>query len=423
MKKTTLIALLWMSACPMLAPASDLIVSRSTLVHGNTSASPDFGGSSNGNLSGRTNVSKVNIHTLLYPGHTTKVLAHYLPWWGPNTRGIDVRYRSDNPKQIRLTFYDMMSRGIDGVVVDWYGKQDFVETAWSNSIPILGEFPSLSFSIMVDNGVYKFHHCPGCDLTQTILYHVRSLSEKYLSHPQYLHYDGRPVVFEFGMDAVGEADWSKIQSAFPQILWIHIHKQGFDLNESGGAFAWIDAPHKNSLMGNNPMSRLNDFYRYAHTERSKLTVGAVYKGFDDSLAPWGKTNPKYIDQSCGKTWLRSFDFINMQYNDKVQLPFVQLLTWNDYEEGTALETGIDNCVSLSARRSGQTIRIRLRYASTIDHIVLLRQESIEYFREVGSYSTGTTTIPLPPDRTGTYYVQAIGKPFFRNTISNAVVVP
>lgn len=88
----------------------------------NTSASHDFKGSSNGLLGGTSSISKIDVHTLLYPGSTTQVLAHYLPWWGPDPRGVDVGYRSDDPHQAFRTFADMRSRGIDGVIVDWYGE-------------------------------------------------------------------------------------------------------------------------------------------------------------------------------------------------------------------------------------------------------------------------------------------------------------
>ena len=40
------------------------------------------------------------------------------------------------------------------------------------------------------------------------------------------------------------------------------------------------------------------------------------------------------------------------YNSGKQLPALQLVTWNDYEEGTEIESGIDNCFSLSASVSG-----------------------------------------------------------------------
>lgn len=47
----------------------------------NTSAADSFAGQSDGNL-GANNVSKLNVHSLLYPGSTTKVLAQMLLWFG-----------------------------------------------------------------------------------------------------------------------------------------------------------------------------------------------------------------------------------------------------------------------------------------------------------------------------------------------------
>ncbi len=172
----------------------------------NTSGSVRFKGSSNGNLPGTNSISKVHVHSMLYPGSMTRVLAHYLPWWSPDPRGLDVGYRSDDPPQARRTFADMRSHGVDGLIVDWYGEGHFVDKAWKASMPVLAEYPALTFSIMIDSGTFKFNACKDCDLTQTILHHLDYAVEHYLSSRQYLRYNGRPVVFEFGMEAVGTAD-------------------------------------------------------------------------------------------------------------------------------------------------------------------------------------------------------------------------
>src|SRR5438270_13846925 len=85
----------------------------------NTSAANAFVNQSNGNL-GANNVSKVNVHSLLYSGATTKILAHLLLWFGkPNH--MNVGYDSTDPAQVKRQIEDMISRGIDGVIVDWYG--------------------------------------------------------------------------------------------------------------------------------------------------------------------------------------------------------------------------------------------------------------------------------------------------------------
>ena len=38
-----------------------------------------------------------------------------------------------------------------------------------------------------------------------------------------------------------------------------------------------------------------------------------------------------------------------------QLAWFQLVTWNDYEEATEIETGIDNCVTVAAAVSGKAL--------------------------------------------------------------------
>ena len=47
--------------------------------------------------------------------------------------------------------------------------------------------------------------------------------------------------------------------------------------------------------------------------------------------------------------------INGLYNSGKQLPALQLVTWNDYEEGTEIESGISNCLTISASVSQATL--------------------------------------------------------------------
>jgi hypothetical protein len=61
----------------------------------NTSTANSFGGQSNGNP-GPGNVSKVDTHSLLYAGATTKIYAHVMPWWGSSSH-TDIGYNSNDP--------------------------------------------------------------------------------------------------------------------------------------------------------------------------------------------------------------------------------------------------------------------------------------------------------------------------------------
>ena len=152
---------------------------------------------------------------------------------------------------------------------------------------------------MIDAGTLKWNRCINCDLSQTILYHIDYGSKTYLSCPQYLRFNGKPVVFEFGMEGTGKADWHRIQAAHPEILWIHTHRNGFNIDNSAGAFLWIDPPPNPVRLTAADTSQLENFYLYARNKATKIAVGGVSKGFDDSLAGWANFKPRYLPQSCG----------------------------------------------------------------------------------------------------------------------------
>ncbi|KML59640.1 hypothetical protein VL15_10585 [Burkholderia cepacia] len=397
-----------------------------TIAPANTSGSRDFKGSSNGLLAGTSSVSKIDVHTLLYPGSTTRVLAHYLPWWGPDPRGVNVGYRSDDPRQAYRTFADMQSRGIDGVIVDWYGQGHFVDTAWQASMPELAKFPGMTFSIMIDSGSFRFNACHGCDLTETILNNLAYISREYFTSTQYMRYDGHPVVSEFGMDAAGKADWARIHAAYPDIYWIHTLAPGFDLPYSKGAYVWAQP---SSWTAPQPAGTRHDllyrerFYNIARNQPpGMITVGGVWSGFDDTKASWGAAAPRLLSPACGRTWLDTFKSINERYSVRQQLPFVQLITWNDYEEGSALETGIASCTEIDAQPLGSSVTVRITHPDTVDHLELYEQLGASSFRLVGRYPSDATSIALPETRAGTYFIKAVGKPFIQNVVSAAIVV-
>src|SRR5437588_8654074 len=86
---------------------------------------------SNGNNHTDLNISTVNIRTLT-GSFNGKIYAHVVPWFNPNSsshlyNGSD----SSDPAVIDRQIDAMMSRGIDGVIIDWYGdaSDNFVDKA------------------------------------------------------------------------------------------------------------------------------------------------------------------------------------------------------------------------------------------------------------------------------------------------------
>jgi hypothetical protein len=417
------------SAILFFASHAESQTAQSVLMPPNTSASPTFVGLSNGTLAGSHNVSKVNVHTLLYPGNTTKVLVHYLPWWNgsPRSNGLTTGYRSNDPTYINKIFTDLTSRGVDGVVVDWYGQTDFTDVAWQASMPVLAKFPKLSFSIMIDAGSIRNHACAGCDINGTILYNLDYMEQKYFPSSQYVKYNGYAVVTEFAITSLPGVDWARIQAAHPEIYWVHLDNavatSGFDITSSAGSFLWIDPPPAAPKATTASMAQPNYFYTHALTEPAKVAFGAAFSGFNNSLASWNGGTPQAIPQTCGATWLSTFSTVNKYYSASKQLPFLQLVTWDDYEEGTALEPGIDNCATVAATVSNdkREINVNLTHVSTVDHLELYSQSSTGALNLTNTFPATMVNIPIS-GYTGTFFLKAVGKPFIKNVLSSPIVV-
>ena len=50
-----------------------------------------------------------------------------------------------------------------------------------------------------------------------------------------------------------------------------------------------------------------------------------------------------MSSRCGKTFDDTLRLFRRYYNEQRPLPFLMIETWNDYEEGTAIENGVDTC--------------------------------------------------------------------------------
>jgi len=108
-----------------------------------------------------------------------------------------------------------------------------------------------------------------------------------------------------------------------------------------------------------------------------------------------------------------------------QLPYLQLVTWNDYEEGTEMESGIDNCFSLNASLSGSTLEWTINGdESTIDHYAVYASPDGNTLQQIAQVQPGTYSVNLcsagVPTGTTQVFVQAVGKPSMANRMPGPV---
>jgi len=74
---------------------------------------------------------------------------------------------------------------------------------------------------------------------------------------------------------------------------------------------------------------------------NKIAVGAARPGFNDSKASWSQD--RKMDGRCGRTFYDTLRLFRRYYDAQHPLSFLMIETWNDYEEGTAIEKGVDTC--------------------------------------------------------------------------------
>jgi hypothetical protein len=385
----------------------------------NTSTAKTFVAQSNGNP-GPANVSKLDVHSLLYSGADTKIYAHLMLWFGGSNH-MNVGYNSNDAAQVHRQVNDMVSRGINGVIIDWYGPNNSIDSATKLVMAEAEKHPGFTFAIMVDQGAIKWDSCPGCSPQDALINQLQYIEQTYFPSRAYMTTQGRPVVTNFNIDLSYSVDWNAVNSALStKPAFLFQNNDGFAHALSTGSYSWVIPTTSDYGMG-----YLTSFYKAGLPFTNEQTMGATYKGFNDTLASWGLN--RVMGQQCGQTWLQTFSEINGLYNSGKQLPSLQLVTWNDYEEGTEIESGIGNCFTVSASASGNTLRWSIRgNENTIDHYLPYISTDGQNLMPLAQASPGTNSVNLCsyalPNGNYTAYVQAVGKPSITNQISGAVKI-
>src|SRR5260370_28527277 len=100
--------------------AGNYVVPTTTLTAqsaNNTSAVNSFASQTNGN-SGAGNISKVDVHSLLYSGATTKVYAHLMVWFAGSNH-MNVGYSSTHPAHLPSQVNHKIRPSINRLVIQW----------------------------------------------------------------------------------------------------------------------------------------------------------------------------------------------------------------------------------------------------------------------------------------------------------------
>jgi hypothetical protein len=280
------------------------------------------------------------------PG-SPKVLADYQPWFG-DPQHIDVGYSSQDPNVLRKQIESARNMGIYAFVVDWYGpRQPFLDRSTALLQRIASE-QHFHVALMYDETQDDNGHATDDAMEAMDLAYKKYIGPGAPGRDAYLLYQGRPVIFVFPKR--GHTDWNQVRQQVDQwesspILLYEDDPPTQFAKAFNGEYAWVYPGSKGWTPDGQAWGEdyLRNFYSKMRKRPDEITVGGLWPGFNDTKASWSLN--RHIDPRCGETFEDTLRMFEENDDSSHPIPFVLIATWNDYEEGTAIERGIPHCGS------------------------------------------------------------------------------
>jgi hypothetical protein len=302
-----------------------------------------IGCSSNGGRS--ADINQTIRSNFQAPSSGPVLLAAYQPWFGRSGH-INVGYNSQDPVVLQKQIVHAKNLGIDAFVVNWYGPHhDFEDHAYAALQQTAAE-NTFQTALMYDEDTQDPENATGIVIDDLQYAYDHYIGPKAPTRNAYLRFDGHPLIFIFPKGTF--TDWNRVKQAVSswdeQPLLIYKDFPGKYAQAFDGFYAWVNPgkqgwQHNGSNWGEDYLQ--NFYLRMNNDYPNKLAVGAAWPGFNDSRASWSRN--RKMDARCGKTFDESLRLFRRYYSPEHPLPYLMIDTWNDYEEGTAIEPGVANC--------------------------------------------------------------------------------
>jgi hypothetical protein len=267
-----------------------------------------------------------------------EIASWYYPLIGP--------YDSSDPAVLEYHILLMKLAGVDGVIVDWYGSADFLDYGVNNkATKKLFQFTrraGLKFCICYEDQTIQRmidgHYIePGSAVSeaqQEMLY----LETNFFGDASYLRLNGRPVLLNFGpQHFIVSSNWESIFSVLRATNRPAFFTEDNRLAIGTGAFNWppmwmSQAPGTGGVLsGAGVKNYLTEFDRKAGAWPA--FISSAFPRFHDIYQRAGVRNYwGYLGDRHGDT-LR--ETLSRAMTNSAAI--VQIVTWNDYGEGTMVE--------------------------------------------------------------------------------------
>ncbi|KAF0152560.1 MAG: hypothetical protein FD143_876 [Ignavibacteria bacterium] len=306
----------------------------------------------------------------------TLLMAHYMPWyqsleysgaWGwhwtmnyfnPN------KINSSGQREIASKYYPvtgpydsndsdileyqvllMKLSGIDGVLVDWYGDENYYDYSMINkNTGMLFNWikrANLKFAIVYEDQTIK-HMVNGGKIApaNAKTYAAKAINYIYTNWANtnyYLKKDNRPLLLTFGPQYFfSSSEWETIFSGLnPKPIFITLDNILSPV--ASGAYPW--PPMSRSINGVLSQTSLNTYLAqfYQKAANWSYKVGSAFPAFNDIYKEAGVgSSYGFLDPLNGFTFSSTLERAVSQNCD-----VIQLVTWNDYGEGTIIEPTVE----------------------------------------------------------------------------------
>ncbi len=295
----------------------------------------------------RTDVrSSLAANSFLGGSGEPMMLAVYLPWFG-RPEHINVGYSSQDRVVMEGQIDKAKQLGIGAFVVNWYGaRHEFEDKSYTLMQQVAAE---KDFKVAL---MYDEDDSDPANATDAVISDLQYAYDHYIGphavvpRSSYLDYQGRPVIFIF--PKAPHTDWDRVHQAVsswedpPLLIYKDINRKY--ANAFDGFYAWVNPGPKGWQPDGSAWGQqyLDNFYKTMIADYpNKIAVGAAWPGFDDSKASWSQN--RKMNGRCGRTLDDTLRLFRRYYDQQHPLRFLMIVTWNDYEEGTAIERGVDTC--------------------------------------------------------------------------------
>lgn len=314
------------------------------------------------------------------------VMAHYMPWyesqpfsgyWGwhwsmnhfnPNTLNTNGYpeiaswyypqagpYDSADPNVLEYHVLLMKLAGIDGVIADWYGTDNFDDYALINqrTADVFSYLQKAGLQCCLCyedatirneiNGGFLAASNAVSHAQQTMLY----AQSNYFELPNYLRWNNMPVLLNFGPQYFTSASqWFSIFSVLNSTNFPAFFTEDNRLSIAQGAFdwppMWMSATNNGVVSDSMMQNYLSGFEQKAAAGSWPAFVSTAFPRFHDIYQQAG-VSPSYgyLGDQSGKTLTENLT--RAMTNASI---IAQIATWNDFGEGTIIEptlNGVSGC--------------------------------------------------------------------------------